>query len=130
LPIGSYAQLITQAKQQYELGENKFENQNVAATNLYDAWKYYQKAQLTMAALAKPPEQLRNLIDERLKEVSIQLDKRCAKMKLSAMQAIHGPESRKIEDATAVTGDILNYFPQPDHKCNRWANKRLRMLAQ
>ncbi len=126
LPSGTPAQLQAKAKEEYALGESKSQNENVAARNLYDSWHHYKEARKTLLAIPKPPEALRNLVDERLRDVENRLEKKCKQMMFTAQQAkiTKGPDA-----AADAAADVFNYFPQSDHPCYERARQFLKGLA-
>lgn len=125
LPAGTPEHLELEAREQFRLAESKYANKNVAAQNLHDSWLQYKRARLILAALAKPPESLDNLVTVRLREVDNELDRRCRQMRFTAQQA----RVTKGNDAVReVAEDMLSYFPAPDHPCYEQAHRLLREI--
>ncbi len=114
LPSGTPAELTRQAQQEFDLAQSKLESEQVYASNLHDAWIHYKRARLILAAIPVPPANLSNLVHERLKEVTIRLDKRCHQMLFTAKQALITKGGAAAMDAL---NDIVAHFPTNDHPC-------------
>jgi hypothetical protein len=125
LPSDTPDQLLLEAKSEYNLGENRVENEQVAATNLHDAWLHFKRARLILAAMPVPPEQLQSLVNSRLGEAATKLDRRCHEMLFTANKELHmkGPDA-----ALDVLNDVLNYFPVDDHPCYEKARRLINKL--
>lgn len=122
LPSGTPDQLQLQAKAEYDLGSSRFDNQNVAAGNLHEAWIHYKRARLVLAAMPAPPPDLVSLVNSRLHEVENALDKKCHQMLFTGQKAL---ATETVDDALNVWHDILSYFPADDHPCNEKAHKMI-----
>ena len=125
LPSGTPEELGLEAKQEFDLAEAKFGNDQVAASNLHDAWLHYKKARLVLAAMPDAPQALQNLVTERLREVTTKLDRRCHQLIFTAQQALN---TRGPEAALQAATEILNYFPTNDHPCYEKARKLIGKL--
>lgn len=125
LPSGTPEALGLEAKQEFDLAEAKFGNDQVAAANLHDAWVHYKKARLILAAMPVAPEALQNLVTERLREVTNKLDHRCHQLIFTAQQALN---TRGPDAALDAANEILNYFPTNDHPCFDKARKLVAKL--
>jgi hypothetical protein len=125
LPSGTPDQLLLEAKSEYNLGEGRLGNEQVAAANLHEAWLHFKRARLVLAAMQVPPEQLQSLVTARLSEVVNKLDHRCHEMLFTAHKELNmkGPDQ-----ALEVLHDVLNYFPVDDHPCFEKTNKMINQL--
>jgi hypothetical protein len=125
LPSGTPDQLLTEAKSEYQLGESRLGNEQVAAANLHDAWLHFKRARLVLAAMPVPNDNLERLVTERLREVVNKLDHRCHEMLFTANKELHmkGPDQ-----ALEALHDVLNYFPLDDHPCFQKTQKMINQL--
>ncbi len=99
-----------------------YERRDIAAENLFEAWKHYRNAWLTLEALSEKPE-LYGVVRAQLKAIQLELDKKCGLLLLDAQRAI---ELKKRKRARQVLEEIYSrYFPTREHRCHLLARAKM-----
>jgi len=91
----------------YERGRRKFEERKVAPRNLYDAWKFFTAARLSLEGLnPRPP--LYGEVAQLIKDTEKELDKECSRLIFTAQrQEKYGQDDK----AQLTYREILTHFP-------------------
>ena len=116
-----FRSLKRDAAQKFQKAEAKLSIASVGASNLYDAYRGYREAWLSLESLAPMQRDathrmaLFSMISTRR-----QLDALCKKLLLEARQQF---ELHRPEQAQAALDHLRDYFPsRSGHPCQQWAD--------
>jgi len=113
------AKAIQSAQQTYDA-------KSVAPPNLYYAWKAYRRAWLIEESLDIKDIREYEFILAKYREIRLELDKRCDRYVLEVHKILNtSPQRDKL---VTVLENILQHFPEADHRCHREAKRVLEML--
>ncbi len=105
----------------YELGKNLYNNKNVAAPNLYNAWMELRDARAYFEGLAQKPTDYQMAIDLSAR-IEKELDKLCKRELFAAKQdMMYG----RFEQAQEAYQFILEAFPGDAHPCRQRAQEKM-----
>lgn len=110
-------QLLASAREYAARGKLMYEQRDIGSANLFNAWKNYRFAWLTLEAVDEKPE-LYQLVRYQLAAIGRELDAQCGKMMLATRKAIELHDKRK---AKQVLEEVNAYFPTAEHRCHNLA---------
>jgi pSer/pThr/pTyr-binding forkhead associated (FHA) protein len=94
----------------YERGRRKFEERKVAPRNLYDAWKFFTAARLSLEGLNPRPE-LYAEVAQLIKDTEKEMGKECSRLIFTAnREEKYGQSDR----AQQTYREVLTHFPGED----------------
>lgn len=107
--------------QAFSLAERRYRERNIAASNLYDAWKYFREARSKFEGLAEKPIEYQATVEMSL-QARRDLDKLCRDKLFEAQQ--HSVYHR-YDEANAALRFIIMAFPGDLHPCKATAEELL-----
>nr|WP_279636964.1 FHA domain-containing protein [Corallococcus llansteffanensis] len=110
-------QLLASAREAVKAGARFYELRDVGAENLFNAWREYRSAWITLEALDDKPD-LYEDVRERIAQISTELDHRCGQLMLEFQRAV---QYRSRRDAVATLEDVRRRFPTTEHRCHNLA---------
>lgn len=121
LPEGTPEELLASAKASFERAVRNAERESIGASNLYEAWKDFRNAWLSLE-LVEPKPELYLLARDKMKETQAKLDRKCAQLMLE----VETFYNQKNWDAARATLDhVKEYFPnENDQLCPRKAEQK------
>jgi len=125
-PIPSFASMDearTDIARAMQTAKQSYDARNIAPGNLYRAWKAYRRAWLIEESLETKDIQEYEFILAKYKEIRFELDKLCSKYILEFKTAYN--TTSNSDRLMGVLKEILQYFPEPAHRCHRIAKQAL-----
>jgi len=115
LPEKDDQALIADANDRYKKAEQKYEQKDIGASNLWEAYRSYREVWLALESL---PESVRPqtyfVSRDKMREIRGALDIQCNKLLLEARSAY----AQKQYDVARVTLDhVADFFPSKAHPC-------------
>ena len=125
LPEQAPAELLRDAKADYDRGLKALESKDIGAGNRYDAWRSFRSAWLRLEAHPDPKPELYELSKLKIREAQHELDAVCAKLLLEVERAYNQAD---YSAAMSTLEHIREYFPARDQTClSRADRKRMEM---
>jgi pSer/pThr/pTyr-binding forkhead associated (FHA) protein len=121
LPEQPPAELLRDARADYDRGLKDLERKNIGARNRYDAWRNFRSAWLRLEAHPLPKPELYEISRIKVREAQQELDAICAKLLLEVERAYN---QKDFAAAMGTLEHVREYFPNNDQSCPSRANKK------
>ena len=123
VPALSAQEALLEARGYAQRASRLVEARAAGSANIYDAWKAYRQAWITLLAV---PEAQRGefYAEARIRAAALQkeLDQQCGALLLSAKKAM---ELKNPEKAKEILEQVEAYFPGNEHRCQNLAREKL-----
>lgn len=115
LPEKDDQALIADANDRYKKAEQKYEQKDIGASNLWEAYRSYREVWLALESLPESARPQTYFVSrDKMREVRGALDIQCNKLLLEARSAF----AQKQYDVARVTLDhVADFFPSKAHPC-------------
>jgi hypothetical protein len=111
------AELLFLARKQATTGQRFYEQKDVGSENLFNAWKNYRSAWITLEALENKPD-LYNDVRFQMQQTGAELDQQCRKLMLDFQRNL---QFRDGDKAVATVQEVIRRFPTTEHRCHNLA---------
>jgi hypothetical protein len=114
VPEVSPEQSLQEAQNIFQRGQLNYERRGIGARNLYESWRDFRLAWISLEAHPDPKPELYRIARDKEQAALAELDQLCNRLMLEAI----GHFNQKNEEAATYTLEhVQDYFPGYDHPC-------------
>lgn len=118
--------LLELAKEHARLAGEAWEAREIASGNLFQAWKYYRNAWLSLEGLdGQERSDLYRHVRFQMGALSVELDKTCSRLTLAFERSMTLKQRKQARQALE---EMERVFPSPEHRCHNLARERRAQL--